>query len=158
MEKEFQVWIKYLQSRGEDPEKTAIKYVFAEHFCNDKESANKLYDLVILGKKRATCGNLLMYQFKKEPILHKDDLTVLTNFDQTKACILRTKKVIVKKFGEITEEDARKEGEGDLSLEHWKRVHGKIFESECAKLGKEFSEDIEVVFEEFDVEYQDEDY
>jgi uncharacterized protein YhfF len=151
---EYTVWKKYLEYRESIGNHDAVSYVFAEHFCNDKPSADKLYQLAISGKKRATTGSIWAYEYDKEPMLKAGDLTILTNYDETRACVLKTKSVVVKKFKEITEEDARIEGEGDSSLEYWRRVHIEYFEEECKRIGREFSEEMPVAFEEFEIEYK----
>ncbi|MCE1169090.1 MAG: ASCH domain-containing protein [Sphingobacteriia bacterium] len=104
----------------------------------------------------ATTGSIWVYEFDEEPILNPEDLTILTNYDESRACIIRTKSVIIKKFNEITEEEAMKEGEGDLSLEYWRRVHKEYFEEECKRIGRDFSEEMPVAYEEFEIEYKDE--
>lgn len=50
------------------------------------------------------------------------------------------------RFCDVTEAFARKEGEGDLSLEYWKREHQRFFSCEG-----HFSEDMELIAEEFEV-------
>ncbi|MCT8156514.1 ASCH domain-containing protein, partial [Klebsiella aerogenes] len=50
------------------------------------------------------------------------------------------------RFCDINEEFARKEGEGDLSLEYWKKEHQRFFIREG-----HFSEDMELIAEEFEV-------
>ena len=50
------------------------------------------------------------------------------------------------RFCDVTEAFARKEGEGDLSLEYWKKEHQRFFSSEG-----HFSEDMELIAEEFEV-------
>lgn len=153
---EYPIWkdyLKYLDGKGTPKPRP---YVFAEHFCNDKESADKLYQLVIDGRKRATTGSVWAYEFDEEPILKPGDLTILTNYDGTRACVIRTTKNVVKKFRDIKDEDAKKEGEGDLSLEYWRRVHKEYFEEECGRIGKAFSEDMPVAFEEFEIEFMNE--
>lgn len=153
---EYLVWNKYLDYRKSLGKYDQISYVFAEHFCNDKPSADKLYQLAIEGKKRATTGSIWAYEYDKEPVLNPGDLTILTNYDETRACIIKTKSVVIKKFKEITLEDAQIEGEGDSSLEYWRRVHKEFFEEECKRIGREFSEDMPVAFEQFEIEYTDE--
>lgn len=49
-------------------------------------------------------------------------------------------------FCDVTAELARKEGEGDLSLEYWQREHQRFFTREG-----HFSEDMELIMEEFEV-------
>lgn len=50
----------------------------------------------------------------------------------------------------MTEELAKLEGEGDLSLEYWKNVHYEFFKS----YNKDFNDDTKVVFEIFKVVYK----
>lgn len=153
---EYLVWQKYLDYRKSLGITDQVCYVFAEHFCNDKPSADKLYQLAIDGKKRATTGSIWAYEYDREPVLKPGDLTILTNYDETRACVIKTKSVVIKKFKEISEEDAQIEGEGDSSLEYWRRVHKEFFEEECKRIGREFSEDMPVAFEQFEIEYKNE--
>lgn len=55
------------------------------------------------------------------------------------------------KFCDVTSEHAKKEGEGNLSLAYWKKVHKKFFKKECKAKKVKFNEDIEVLCEEFQV-------
>jgi uncharacterized protein YhfF len=153
---EYTVWTSYIENQRRSGNMKPLRYVFAEHFCNDKPSADKLYQLVIDGKKRATTGSVWAYEHDGEPLLNPGDLTILTNYDESKACIIRTTSVIVKKFNEITMEEARKEGEGDLSLAYWRKVHKEYFEEECNRIGREFSDEMPVAYEEFEIEYSNE--
>ena len=98
MEKSYPIWKKYLSSLGETPETTSKKIILADHFCNDKESADYLYELALTGIKRATTGSTWVYDYYKESILKPNDLSILTNFDGTKMCILKTIKVTIKKI------------------------------------------------------------
>ena len=50
-------------------------------------------------------------------------------------------------------EHAFKEGEGDRSLEYWREVHKKFFRECLEEYGLEFSENMKVVCEEFEVVY-----
>ncbi|WP_240675810.1 ASCH domain-containing protein [Ammoniphilus sp. CFH 90114] len=45
------------------------------------------------------------------------------------------------------------EGEGDLSLDYWRRVHVIYYKKICEQLEKEFTEELPVVFEQFEVVY-----
>ena len=153
---EYAVWNTSLEYRKSIGNYDPVSYVYTEHFCNDKPSAEKLYQLAIDGKKRATTGSIWAYDHDKEPVLKTGDLTILTNYDETRACVIKTKSVVIKKFKEVTEQDARIEGEGDSSLEYWRRVHKEFFEEECKRIGRAFSEDMPVAFEEFEIEYKNE--
>lgn len=120
-----------------------------------RESADRLYELALSGVKRATTGSLWICEHEGEPVLGPGNLSILTDFDGGRACVLQTLRVDIKPFREVTPRDAEVEGEGDKSLAYWRSVHRKYFEAECASIGREFTEDMPVVFEEFRVEYRD---
>ena len=52
------------------------------------------------------------------------------------------------------EDHAYKEGEGDRSLEYWRRVHKEFFTECMEEAGEEFTPDMDVVLEEFSVVYR----
>ena len=61
------------------------------------------------------------------------------------------------RFCDISEEYARREGEGDKSLAYWKKAHREAFSRECREeCGIEFTEDMICVCEEFEVVYRGE--
>ena len=48
----------------------------------------------------------------------------------------------------------KKEGEGDQSLDYWRKVHKTYYFKECERIGMEFSQDMPVICEEFKVVYK----
>lgn len=46
------------------------------------------------------------------------------------------------------------EGEGDKSLEYWRNVYIKFFTEELKEVGKQFNEDMNIVYEEFEVVFK----
>ena len=54
----------------------------------------------------------------------------------------------------LSEKHAFLEGEGDRTLDQWKKVHQEFFTEELKTVGKPFSDAIELVCEEFEVVYQ----
>ena len=150
-----QVWNNYLKSIGEDPAKTDKKFTMIEHFCDDKEQTDSLYKLVIQGIKRATTASVKICEYYNEDISRPGDYWIVTNFDETECCVVQTIKSTIKKFKDVTEEDAFIEGEGDRSLQYWRKAHIDFFKEEYESLGWTFSEETEVVFEEFNVVYKE---
>ncbi len=59
-------------------------------------------------------------------------------------------------FGEVEAEHARREGEGDLSLDHWREVHREFFTETAALTGAdpEVTDDLPVILEDFEVVWQ----
>lgn len=113
-------------------------------FAGNKRQCDMLFELVKSGVKTATC-----WLFEREEDLHK--FSVLTNWDKTEKLLLKTIKVEIKKFSEVTEEYAFKEGEGDRTLQHWREVHLNFFEERCRQKGLKFDEHTQIVCEEFKV-------
>lgn len=66
--------------------------------------------------------------------------------------MIRTTNVRIIPFKEITYDICKLEGEDD-DLESWQNGHRRFFREEGEKLGYTFSEDMPVIFEEFEVVY-----
>lgn len=117
------------------------------------EAPDELAKLVLQGKKTATTSIHEGYRFGDTPLPEVGDLNILLLENKEAVCILRTKKVSIMPFEEVGEDHARKEGEGDLSLEYWREVHQRFFEKEMMEMGKAFSHKTLVVCEEFEIIY-----
>lgn len=125
-------------------------------FCNEvdgpitePELADELLNLVLVGKKSATASALADYG-EDEPLPSVDGKfdILLDGKGQPRAAI-RTSKVYVRKFSEVSAEHAYKEGEGDQSLEYWREVHQDFWNG----LGI-YQPNMDVLCEEFEVLYQ----
>lgn len=154
MEKEHksvtEMWGKYLNSLDDNADKNYASW----YFCDNERSANELADLVKSGEKRATASLLYWYEVEGELLPKVGDLNIITNWDGIAQCIIETKKITIIPFEDVSEEFARTEGEGDKSLEYWRRVHIEFFTKELESIGKKFSKDMRVVCEEFEVVYK----
>ena len=101
-----------------------------------------LIKLVLEGKKTATTS---LYETEKLPTIGEESII---HFDNEKdACVVKTKSYKVMKFGEMTADLAKLEGEGDLSLDYWKNTHYDFFKS----IDPTFNNDSKIIFEEFEV-------
>lgn len=104
---------------------------------------NKLINLVLSGKKTATTS--LFESNEKLPIIGEE--SIICYDDGSEACIVKTTDYKIMKFKEMTEEYAKLEGEGDLTLNYWKKVHYDFFKS----IDKNFNENNNIVFEIFEL-------
>ena len=77
------------------------------------------------------------------------DYSVVLDSKDGAVCIIQTTKVYVVPFDEVSEEHAFKEGEGDRSLQYWRRVHEEFFKDEFREAGVSFNYQMKVVCEEF---------
>ncbi len=140
-------WKDFIKRYPEFKNKTIPK---AAYFCNNEKDANQLAELVLQGKKKATCGALISYQKEKEAIVKIGDLWIVTDFLGNPKCVTKTINVFHIKFGDVTQEIAAKEGEGDLSLSYWQNVHWKFFTEDLKKYNLKPSLDMVLVFDEFE--------
>ncbi|WP_461613174.1 ASCH domain-containing protein [Clostridium sp. Marseille-QA1073] len=148
-----EMWLSYLKTLGENEETTKKSYT-AWHFCNDEKSANELAELVLQGTKRGTASLYYWYKEGREGLPKADEYSIIINWQGIAKCIIKTTKIEIIPFKDVTEKFASIEGEGDKSLDYWRNVHRIYFEDELKEIGKEFNEDMEIVCEEFEVVYK----
>ena len=144
-------WTEFSASLGHDP---SPRFYESFHFDDNAVSADKLAHLVLRGQKRATAALVWAYEGDEKPPPKPGDLSVVTRFSGEPLCVIETKIFQIVPFDEVTAEFAATEGEGDGSLEHWRRVHTAFFGRECKRLGREFSAEMPVVCEEFVVVFK----
>ena len=112
-----------------------------------------LAELVLKGKKRATSSAYQLYILEGEDIPHIGDMSVILDAEDNAVCIIKDVAVYVRSYKKITCEYAAVEGEGDGSLEYWRNVHEPFFREELSPLGIDFTEDMPVLCEEFELVY-----
>ena len=117
--------------------------------------ADHLAELVRTGTKTATSSAFVLYESENAPIPQAGNHSIILDAQGKAVCIIRTTAVTVSPFSEVTAEHAYREGEGDRSLDHWRKVHRLFFEKELREIGMRFSEDMKVVCEEFEVVFRD---
>ena len=115
--------------------------------------SNLLANLVLTGKKTATSSAYDLYLVEGEQLPQVGTYHIILNAFEKPICIIKIIKVYVEKFKNISSHHAYKEGEGDLSLTYWKKVHQQFFENELSTIERKFSEDLQVVCEEFECVY-----
>lgn len=115
------------------------------------DSPDELAELVRRGVKTATCSAALLYELEQEAYPKEGEYSVILDSAGNAVCITRTTRVYASTFDRVTELHARKEGEGDRSLEDWRRVHRKFFTDELRTVGRTFDEKLELICEEFEV-------
>jgi uncharacterized protein YhfF len=142
-------WRRFLEKEGLQKELEPYE-VFS--FTNSKEGANSLLKLVLEGKKRATSSALPAYG--SEPIPSVGTLSVVTDWDGNPAAVIKTVKVTIIPFGEMTYEIASREGEDEV-LDTWKANHTAAFLADAEECGFDFNDEMPVVFEDFEVVYRE---
>lgn len=140
--------------------------LWSEFIKKHPEHANKRYDawsygaapeeladLTRKGIKTATASAYELYELENEPLPAPGDFSIILDSKGEAVCIIRTTRIDIVPFDEVTAEFAWKEGEGDRSLLYWRKVHTEFFEEEYTGHGLTFNEKIKVVCEEFERVY-----
>ena len=146
-------WQRFLTIDG-NRELYADRVHPAWYFCNNEKDANALLELVLAGTKRGTASLVEAYERDGDELPVPGDLSIITDWSGIPHYIIETLHVIRCPYSEVTEEMAAIEGEGDKSLAYWRRAHQWFFGEELREWGREFSPDVEVLFEEFRVIYR----
>lgn len=120
------------------------------YFCDNERDAEELAELVLQGIKRATTSLRLGFKEDGSDMPKPGDHSVVTDYFGNARCIIRTKKIDILPFKDVSAEFARTEGEGDKSLEYWRTGHIAFLGRELATMGKTMDEDVLVVCEEFE--------
>ena len=112
----------------------------------DSEALSKeLLALIRTGQKRAGTSLLWGVEADGEELPKPGDIEVVLDFQHVPVLVTRIKTVEVVSFSQVTAAYAAIEGEGDGSLEYWRKGHWAFFSRECARIGRQPSEDMPVV-------------
>ena len=113
-----------------------------------------LAELTRTGVKTATASAGPLYELEGEPLPRAGEYSVILDSRDQAVCIIRTTRVYTVPFDQVSAEQAYREGEGGRTLDYWRRVHEDFFRKELAGAGLEFSPDMPVVCEEFEVVFE----
>lgn len=118
-------------------------------FGDTPELADELLGLIVGGAKRATATLVTGYLAAGDPFPPLGAYWVCCDGTGVPRAVLRTTELRLGPFDSVDARFAWEEGEGDRTLETWVEGHRRAYERQCARIGIEFSEDLEVCFERF---------
>ncbi len=135
-----------------------LEYAFVEapkviHFFDNEKDANHSLELVLNNTKKAMSHSLLGLQNRNEPLPKIGSFIVLTDWEGTAKCIVKTVSVKLKPLFSIDVDYAQLEGEGDKSLDQWKNMYLNYFTRELAPFGRVPKESMIVVCVTFEKVY-----
>lgn len=135
-----QMWAQYTSQSNVDAQYEA--WAFG---CD----VDHLAQQVLRGIKTATASAFPLYEVEGEALPEPGQYSVILDSCDEAVCIIRCTDVTVVPFSQVSEDHAYREGEGDRSLEYWRRVHRQCFGQWMQEAGLVFSEDMPVVCETF---------
>ena len=136
-------WAEFVEATGIDGPYEA--WAFGDPSLPDL--ATELALLVRDGPKRATASLASEYEEEGEKLPEAGDLSLILDGEGEPVCVIRTTKVEVRRFGDVDEAFAWDEGEGDRTLDWWRRAHLWFFEQQ----GVPVDDDTDVVLEHFEL-------
>lgn len=98
---------------------------------------DQLNHLVLHGSKRATAGLLSEYEREEEPLEKPGEILHLLDNAGKSLGTLRVTRVEVAPFQEVPFTFAEAEGEGFVSIEHWREENLAFWEAEGEVVGPE---------------------
>jgi uncharacterized protein YhfF len=144
-------WKAFARLQDADP---TPRFIEAFHFDDNEASAKELAALVLSGRKRATAALGWVHEAKGIRIPQHGDLSIVTDYAGNEVCVIETTRVDSVPFFEVSAEFAATEGEGDGSLDHWRRVHEAFFARECERIGRTPEPAMPVICERFHVVFK----
>ncbi|MDB9527745.1 ASCH domain-containing protein [Oscillatoria sp. CS-180] len=142
-------WQNYLQTmpnRGRRDQRYLV-----DQFGDTPELADELGQLVLSNTKTATCSALWEWEAEKSPLPTVGLKTVVLDGADHPICIIETTEVTILTFNEVDARFAYDEGEGDRTLDSWRREHWKYFSRALPRIRKVPSPDMPLVCERFRV-------
>ncbi|MGB9022896.1 MAG: ASCH domain-containing protein [Candidatus Bathyarchaeia archaeon] len=114
---------------------------------------DELLALVLTGKKIATTTLVKEMELEGSPEPKVGEYNIILDGSGKPRAIIRTVSVRHVRFCEVDEEHAYSEGEGDQTLESYRKEHIKYYGRRGEALGFTFSENMKAILERFEVVY-----
>jgi uncharacterized protein YhfF len=122
-------------------------------FADTPETSDELLDLVLSGRKTASCNLLKETELEGWPGTEVGAYNIVLDGRGHPRAVIRTVSFQRVPFSQVTEEHAYLEGEDDRTLESFRREHTAYYRRVGERLGFEFTEDMEVEMEVFELVY-----
>jgi len=145
-------WKKYLNTLPEN-ERPMHPRVEASPAGN-KEITDELLKLYLDGKKYAGSSIVEDFLSAGDPLPQVGNYWIFLNSKDEPRCILRTERVVQNKFKDVPLDIVIAEGEGDLSLEYWKKVHKELYLPFLMSWGVREMDEATVITEFFKIVYR----
>jgi len=120
-------------------------------FGDGPEMATELAELTVAGIKRATAGLVRQFGPDGEPPPVVGGYVVLLDGAHRPRAIWRTTEVRVGPLNSVDERFAWDEGEGERTREWWLSAHRRFFARRAAAQGFQMHDEIETIFERFEI-------
>lgn len=122
-----------------------------EHFGDTARLADELLHEVMHGAKRATSELASEFAARGDSLPRVGSHWIACDGAGIPGVVLRSTELRLGRFADVDAHFAWDEGEGDRSLDTWRREHRRYWERTCAARGHAWTEAEEIVLERFAV-------
>jgi len=144
----YEMWNNFTESNSEIKKDELPE---SDFFHNNRKDANRLAELTVHGKKKASSGLYILYKQYNVDLPKVGNKQIITDFDGKAKAIIETKRVDTIPFNKITKEYAELDmGTNIEPLEKWKKAHWDFFESFMKESGEKPTEDMLIVCQRFE--------
>lgn len=119
-------------------------------FGSKEKEIDDLAEKVLKGEKTATSSLLDYYTLGLKQLSQIGDLAYILNSRDEKLAIVKIEKIEIIRFKDITDAFAKEEGDGNF--ENWFNIHHSYYSQQLAKIGKQLTDDTELVCEWFTIQ------
>ena len=127
----------------------------ADSFGFTDIDAKEIAGLVLAGIKTATGSLLWSYEADNARIPQIGDYWIITKGPDDPICVIETTEQHIIPFDQVTPDYAYDGGEGNRTIEGWRKIYWKLIVDECARIGRSPSENAPLVMERFRVVYKE---
>jgi uncharacterized protein YhfF len=120
-------------------------------FGDGPDMATALAELTVAGIKRATAGLVRQFGPGGEPPPVVGGYVILLDGADRPCAVWRTTEVRIGPLNSVDERFAWDEGEGERTREWWLGAHRRYFERRAAAQGFQMHDEIETMFERFEI-------
>ena len=143
-------WNEYLTTVGL-PDGT--RYSDAFHFGDHPRLVDELLELVLIGRKRATASGRAELEVAELPVPRVGERWIVCDGRSSPRIVGITTDVRIGSLQSVDDQFAWDEGEDDRTRDEWLRQHEIYFQRIYEASGLDYHDDIDVVFERFDIVY-----
>ncbi len=129
-------WAQYLDSFPTDAKRPSV-HPGTVAFGFTWEHARAIAPLVRNGTKTATGDLVWSNEADGKPGPRPGDLWIVMAGPDEPVCIVEVTEVSVFPYDEVPDEYAWEGGEGDRTVQYWRRIYWKLIVSECKRIGRE---------------------
>lgn len=147
----FEFWNEYLKKTGQKVENA----VYNGELCFEDSSwaGQSQLSLVLVGKKTAIFTPFPSFDINRESVPCGGEVYIVEDTAEEPCAVIRVKDVKLIPFNQIDWDLARQDGENE-NLEDWQDKERDFFEDEADICGFDFTEDMPVVCEIFELVYK----